>query len=163
MKLWSLAFLLAVSTINTAFADEVELRPLLEETAASTPVLPTNEKAFVDAISKFNKSSIVEQLGEPASSDDVRLKGTDKIVASIWHYHYVNTDADGTYYQTTELDFVDDKVVQVVFLNNEGSDKEAPGQAYEIPPNLPDATAPGHTPKAPPNNEVGDGVPLIEY
>ena len=159
MKLWSLAFLLALN-FNTAFADEVEVRPLSEDAAAaSQPGLPVAEKAFVDAINKFNKKQIVEQLGEPAKADDVRLKGSDKVVASIWHYHYVNTDENGTYYQTTELDFIEDKVVQVVFLNNEGNDNEAPGQTYEVPQGTPQAPAP----EAAPNKELGDGMPLIKY
>ena len=141
-----------------ANADEVEVRPLPEEATVSEPVLPIAEREFVDAISKFDKAAIVAQMGDPATADDVRLKGTDKIVASIWHYHYVNTDKDGTYYQTTELDFVDNKVVQVVFLNNDGSDVEG-GQKYEVPQGKPDAD----TPEASPNKEPGDGVPLIEY
>ena len=158
MKLKLLALLFTLNTLP-AFADDVELRPLSESTAASEPTLPIAEKAFVDAINKFNKKQIVEQLGEPAKADDVRLKGSDKVVASIWHYHYVNTDENGTYYQTTELDFIEDKVVQVVFLNNEGNDNEAPGQTYEVPQGTPQAPAP----EAAPIKELGDGVPLIKY
>ena len=155
MKLRLLALLFTLNTL-TAFADEVEVRPLLID--AASDMLPTQEKAFVDAIKKFDKKSIIEQLGEPAKADDVKLKGTNKVVASIWHYHNINTAEDGTYYPTTELDFVDEKVVQVVFLNNDGSES-ADGQKYEVPQNAPETTAP----EAAPNNELGDGVPLIPY
>jgi hypothetical protein len=48
-------------------------------------------------------------------------------------YHYINTAADGTYYETTELDFIDDKVVMVAFLNNDGAECPDQGQQYEVP------------------------------
>ena len=113
-------------------AEEAETKPLSAE--AIPTELPTTEKAFVAAINKFDKKSIVAQLGEPAKAEDVRLKGSSKVVASIWQYHNINTAEDGTYYQTTELDFIDDKVVQVVFLNNDGVEQDVPGQTYEVPP-----------------------------
>lgn len=97
--------------------------------------IPTEEKAFVAAINKFNKAKIVELLGEPAKADDVKVKGTGKVVASIWHYHNINTDENGKYYPTTELDFVDDSVVQVVFLNNDGSEaNDGAGKKYDTQP-----------------------------
>ncbi|MGQ0442972.1 MAG: hypothetical protein ACT4OH_05930 [Methylophilaceae bacterium] len=135
MKFWSIAGLFLLNTMLsvTSFADEAEVRPLLDEPTSSELSLPTEEKAFVEAINKFDKKTIVELLGEPAKADDVRLKGSDKIVASIWHYHHINTAEDGTYYQTTELDFIDDKVVQVVFLNNDGSETAAQNQTYQVP------------------------------
>jgi len=106
--------------------------------ADAEPTLPTGERAFVDAITEFDRKSIITLLGEPAKADDVKLKGSNKIVASIWHYHYINTNEDGVYYETTELDFIDDKVVQVVFLNNDGSEEaKSEGLAYEIPENKP--------------------------
>lgn len=103
--------------------------------ADETPVseIPTLEKDFVNAIHKFDKSKIIAQFGEPATADDVKIKGSDKVVASIWHYHFINTTADGSYYETTELDFIDDKVVMVVFLNNDGSEGIDGGKKYEMP------------------------------
>lgn len=129
MKIWTVAVLIVTNTLfaNACLADEAQTMPFINE-------IPTDEKAFVDIINKFDKLKIVELLGEPAKAEDVKIKGTDKVVASIWHYHNLNTDADGTYYPTTELDFIDDKVVQVVFLNNDGSEPEAEGQTYEISP-----------------------------
>jgi hypothetical protein len=126
----------ACSTTNTA--DNKSANTTTKTTINKTGSLPTEEKAFVKAIEDLDRKEIIAQLGEPAKADDVRIKGTDKIVASIWHYHYINTGEDGEYYQTTELDFIDNKVVQVVFLNNDGSEeaKDA-GQSYEIPKNKP--------------------------
>ena len=106
------------------------------KTAPTSGNLPLEEKAFVDAINKFDKAKIIAQLGKPAKEDDVKLKDSGKVVASIWQYHNINKAADGTLYPTTELDFVDDKVVQVVFLNNDGSESTNSGQTYEVNPNV---------------------------
>lgn len=104
-----------------------------EETPSSSTEIPISEQDFVKNINKFSKEQIIAQFGEPAQADDVKVKGTGKIVASIWMYHYINTSADGTYYETTELDFIDDKVVMVAFLNNDGAEGPDKGQQYEIP------------------------------
>jgi hypothetical protein len=139
MKKWMLAVSLVASGLfaNISFAEEMQsandpegaqTQPLLTE-------IPTEEKAFVAAINQFNKAKIVELLGEPAKADDVKVKGSGKVVASIWHYHNINTDENGVYYPTTELDFVDDKVVQVVFLNNDGSEaNDGAGKKFEAQP-----------------------------
>lgn len=100
--------------------------------------IPTGERDFVAAINGFDKSKIIAQFGEPAKADDVKIKGSGKIVASIWQYHFINTAADGSYYETTELDFIDDKVVMVVFLNNDGTEATDNGQTYEMPSAKPD-------------------------
>ena len=109
---------------NWAFAD-----PASKEVAE----IPTVEKDFIDAINGFDKAQIIAQFGEPAKADDVKIKGTGKIVASIWQYHFINTSPDGSYYETTELDFIDDKVVTVVFLNNDGSDIDNSAEKFEVP------------------------------
>ena len=146
MKTLPLAALLTSTTFfaSISFADEAKSEPVAGK-------IPTEEKAFVDAINKFDKTKIVAQLGKPAKEDDVKLKDSGKVVASIWQYHNLNTAADGTLYQTTELDFVDDQVVQVVFLNNDGSDATS-GQTYEVPNGqVPEDEVPqGYTPMNPP-------------
>lgn len=106
---------------------------LAEETPANAKEIPIMEQDFIKVINNFSKEQIIAQFGEPAQADDVKIKGTNKIVASIWQYHFINTDAEGTYYETTELDFIDDKVVMVAFLNNDGVDKTEQPQQYEIP------------------------------
>ena len=87
---------------------------------------------------RSDKAKIIAQFGEPAKADDVKVKGSNKVVASIWQYHFINTAPDGTYYETTELDFIDDKVVTVVFLNNDGSEGTDNGQKFEAPTVKPD-------------------------
>ncbi len=119
MKTLLLALLFALST--SAIAE-------VNQAAAE---IPTDEKAFVDSINGFDKSKILEQLGEPSMKNDITNAKTGKMEASIWHYHYLNTDAKGEYYQTTELDFIDDKVVMVVFMNNDG--EELPNNAKPVP------------------------------
>lgn len=88
---------------------------------AAPAEIPTDEHAFVDNIYSYDKAAIVEQFGEPSKKSDI-TDASNEVIASIWHYHFVNTTDDGAYYPTTELDFVGDKVVTVVFMNNDGED-----------------------------------------
>ncbi len=144
MKKWIFAVSIITTSLlaNIGQAEEIpsgqEALGAQTESAQTQPLvteIPTEEKAFVAVINQFNKAKIVELLGEPAKADDVKVKGTGKIVASIWHYHNINTDENGAYYPTTELDFVDDKVVQVVFLNNDGSEaNDGAGKKYDAQP-----------------------------
>lgn len=83
--------------------------------------IPTAEKAFIDSINGFNKAQIRAQFGEPVTIEDIQSP-SGELNASIWQYHHLNTDEKGEYYETTELDFIDDKVVTVVFMNHDGSD-----------------------------------------
>jgi len=104
-----------------------------EEVPGNHSEIPTLEHDFVNSINKFTKEQIIAQFGEPAKADDVKVKTTGKTVASIWQYHFINTAADGTYYETTELDFIDDKVVMVAFMNNDGAEGAESGQQYQVP------------------------------
>lgn len=104
-----------------------------EEIPSNNNNIPTLEQDFVKTINKFTKAEIIAQFGEPAKADDVKIKDSGKIVASIWQYHFINTAADGTYYETTELDFIDDKVVMVAFMNNDGAEGSENGNQYQIP------------------------------
>jgi hypothetical protein len=125
MKNWLMASGLACAVFsNFNYANEISESEISE--------LPTEEHAFVDTIGKLDKAKIIALLGEPSRADDVKLKDSGRVVASIWHYHFINTDVNGTYYETTELDFIDDKVNVVVFLNNDGSDQST-GQTYDVP------------------------------
>jgi hypothetical protein len=131
-----LAFCTACSSVNTKPSDSAQADPTIAAKNEPTVVktLPTEERAFVNAVELLDKKAIVAQLGEPAKADDVKIKGSNRVVASIWHYHNINTDENGVYYQTTELDFIGDKVVQVVFLNNDGSETaESADHTYELP------------------------------
>ncbi len=111
---------------------------IADDAPSTSSEIPTVERDFVNAINGFDKAKIIAQFGEPAKADDVKVKGSSKVVASIWQYHFINTAPDGTYYETTELDFIDDKVVTVVFLNNDGSEGTDNGQKFEAPTVKPD-------------------------
>ena len=118
MRAFLLALFLALS--GTAIADANEAPPQQQEAPAE---IPTAERDFVLSIDKFEKNTILEQLGEPSKRSDIQNPRTGEVVASIWHYHYINTADDrGDYYPTTELDFVGDKVVMVVFMNHDGEE-----------------------------------------
>ena len=121
MKLVIFAFLISLSGV--AFAGT--------QTAKVSTEIPTADKEFVEKINGFDKAKIIEQLGEPSKVEDVQAS-SGKAFASIWQYHYINTNEKGEYYQTTELDFIDDKVVMVVFMNNDG--KEVPADAVKVTP-----------------------------
>lgn len=109
--------LLASLSVTSLFA---------EESPKANTNIPIEERAFVNAIDGFTKEQIVAHFGEPSKADDVKIKGTNRVVASIWQYHNINKSEDGSFYPTTELDFIDDKVVQVVFLNHDGQEVTAP-------------------------------------
>ena len=127
MRTLFLALFLVLSGTAAAEATEAPAADQLQNME-----IPTSEKEFVATINGFEKAKIVEQLGEPSKKDDIKTN-TGRVVASVWHYHFLNTAADGAYYETTELDFVNDKVVMVVFMNSDGT--ELPENAvHEIPP-----------------------------
>lgn len=122
---------------TVSVADEAQIQPLSQDAPVSK-VIPTTEREFANAINRFTKEEIIAQLGEPAKAEDVKLKSSGKVVASIWYYHNINTAPDGSYYLTTELDFIEDKVVQVVYLNNDGSEPQASEKTYDLPEVEPD-------------------------
>ena len=126
MRTLFLALFFALSGTTVAEATE---SPAVDQVQSSD--ISTTEKDFVATINGFEKAKIVEQFGEPSKKDDIKTN-TGRVVASVWHYHFLNTAADGAYYETTELDFVDDKVVMVVFMNNDGTD--FPGNAMQEVP-----------------------------
>lgn len=132
MRTFFLALFLALS--GTAIA-EANSPPATDNNIQPSEI-PTAEKDFVASINRFEKSKIVEQFGEPSKKDDFKTD-TGKVIASVWQYHFLNTTAEGAYYETTELDFVDDKVVMVVFMNNDGSESTDDG-VREIPETKPD-------------------------
>ncbi len=117
---------------SISMADEAQTLPLAPDAPVSKEI-PTTEKEFAAAINRFTKEEIIAQLGEPARAEDVKLKNSGKVVASIWYYHNINTAPDGSYYLTTELDFIEDKVVQVVYLNNDGSEPQENNKTYDLP------------------------------
>ena len=143
-----------------AFAGYAYAQPLPAGEAQRNVEIPTSEKEFVETIKTVDKAQILAELGEPALRDDV--KGPDgEVIASVWHYSYLNTDENGAYYKTTELDFVRDKVVMVVFMNHdvlqgEQAPREEPAAEPELDPSqdpdLLDEIAPEQYPAVPQYN-----------
>lgn len=98
---------------------------------ASDMAIPLNELGFLDRIGKLDKTAIVAQLGEPSLAMDLVQEETGEIAASIWHYHYLNTSETGEYYKTTELNFIDGHVVNVVFsMTDDGETSEEAAADY---------------------------------
>lgn len=117
MKTLLIALLSLVVSANVYADSNVELP------ANDNGNLPSNEKAFVKAIPNFSKDEIIKHLGEPAKKEDFTSEETGEIFASIWEYNSINTDENGNYYASTELDFVGDKVNVVVFMNDNSEKK----------------------------------------
>jgi hypothetical protein len=108
------------------------LSPHLFAKEIDKSTLPVDEKSFIEAISSFNKDEILKALGEPASKEDIKIKSSDQVVGSVWQYHHINTAENGSYYPITELDFLDEFVETVVFINNNGEPSASPSQTYKI-------------------------------
>lgn len=89
--------------------------------ADTSPDLSIKETEFIDKVYGIEKSKILAQFGKPSRSGDIKSE-EDKVIASIWLYHNINTNDQGQYYPTTEIDFVYDKVSTVVFMNSDGED-----------------------------------------
>lgn len=100
---------------------------------AHAEAIPLDEHDFVDAIPKLAPQQVVDLLGEPAESITVTDDRSGNVIGVIWNYTYLNTNDEGDYYSTTELDWVDDKVVNIVFSNGEG-ETEAQSAITECAP-----------------------------
>lgn len=103
---------------------------------AASDEIPLTEQAFVDRMKTADKALIVAHLGEPATAVEVTDEETGLVMGAIWHYHYLNTSDEGEYYKTTELDFVGDRVVTVVFSMSDVSADDTPKVEPELIPQL---------------------------
>jgi hypothetical protein len=124
----ALSFMLfaSISFSNHHVTDKsIETVPLITE-------LPTPYTDFVDAIGMLTPKEIIKLIGEPAKKIDLKMKSSNEIIASTWFYHNLNTDHDGNYFPTTELDIIDGYVESVVFMNNIDENSNIEGQKYDI-------------------------------
>lgn len=129
----SLLLALFLTLSGTAVAEPAEVPPQDQNVPAE---IPTSEKEFINTIDKYSKNTILEQFGEPSKRSDIKHEKTGEVIASIWYYRFLNTSSDdGAYYPTTELDFVGDKVVMVVFMNHDGTEVESEAIAPSPPEN----------------------------
>ena len=94
--------------------------------------LPTPYKKFVEVIGILTADEIIAILGEPAKKIELKMKSSNDIIARTWYYHNINTDDDGSYFPTTELDIVDGYVESVVFMNEVDEDTITEAQKYDV-------------------------------
>tara|TARA_B100000768_G_scaffold161335_1_gene161367 strand:- start:1946 stop:2356 length:411 start_codon:yes stop_codon:yes gene_type:complete len=94
--------------------------------------LPTPYKKFVEVIGILTADEIIAILGEPAQKIELKMKSSDAVIARTWYYHNINTDDDGSYFPTTELDIVDGYVESVVFMNDVDEDTITEAQKYDV-------------------------------
>ena len=112
---------------------------LLSSLATAKDELPLNEHGFVDAIKTMKTTKIAELLGAPSKHYELKDERTGNVIGQVWQYEYLNTSEEGEYYRGTELDIVDDRVVTVVFMNNEEQERASVAPApLEDEPELPE-------------------------
>jgi hypothetical protein len=93
--------------------------------------MPTDYLEFANVIGLLKPEEIVELIGEPAKKLDLKMKSSNEIIASSWYYHNLNTDENGNYFPTTELDIIDGYVESVVFLNDVDENSNFEGQKFD--------------------------------
>jgi len=105
--------------------------PIIEE-------MPTDYLEFANVIGLFKPEEIIDLIGEPAKKLDLKMKSSDEVIASSWYYHNLNTDGNGNYFPTTELDIIDGYVESVVFLNDVDENSNLEGKKFDTkrPDNL---------------------------
>ena len=94
--------------------------------------LPTPYKKFVEVIGILTADEIIAILGEPAQKIELKMKSSDDVIARTWYYHNINTDDDGSYFPTTELDIVDGYVESVVFMNDVDETTIIEAKKYDV-------------------------------
>ena len=93
--------------------------------------MPTDYLEFANVIGLLKPEEIVGLIGEPAKKLDLKMKSSNEIIASSWYYHNLNTDGNGNYFPTTELDIIDGYVESVVFLNDVDENSNFEGQKFD--------------------------------
>ena len=124
----SLFFLLHISMAHTnhhEIVQDVEKELLITE-------IPTEYREFVSVIGLLTPEEIVNIIGDPAKKLDLKMKSSNEVIASTWYYHNLNTDENGKYFPTTELDIIDGYVESVVFMNEVDENSKFEGQKYEV-------------------------------
>ena len=120
-------FLLSIFFISFAHADERQAdveNPIIEE-------MPTDYLEFANVIGLLKPEEIIGLIGEPAKKLDLKMKSSNEVIASSWYYHNLNTDGNGNYFPTTELDIIDGYVESVVFLNDVDENSNFEGKKFD--------------------------------
>ena len=119
--------LLSIFCISFAQADEQKVdveNPIIEE-------MPTDYLEFANVIGLLKPEEIIGLIGEPAKKLDLKMKSSNEVIASSWYYHNLNTDGNGNYFPTTELDIIDGYVESVVFLNDVDENSNFEGKKFD--------------------------------
>ena len=133
--------LFSIFCFSTAFAIDNEAVDADADADASILIIdemPTDYLEFANVIGLLKPEEIVGLIGEPAKKLDLKMKSSNEIIASSWYYHNLNTDGNGNYFPTTELDIIDGYVESVVFLNDVDENSNFEGQKFDTknPDNL---------------------------
>jgi hypothetical protein len=94
--------------------------------------LPTMDIKFVAKIGILTPDEIIMILGEPAKRIELKMKSSNDVIARTWYYHNINTDENGKYFPTTELDIVDGFVESVVFMNEVDETTTIEAKKYDV-------------------------------
>jgi hypothetical protein len=119
--------LLSIFCISFAYADEQQAdveNPIIED-------MPTDYLEFANVIGLLKPEEIIGLIGEPAKKLDLKMKSSNEVIASSWYYHNLNTDGNGNYFPTTELDIIDGYVESVVFLNDVDENSNFEGKKFD--------------------------------
>ena len=120
-------FLLSIFCISFVHAEERQAdveNPIIEE-------MPTDYLEFANVIGLLKPEEIIGLIGEPAKKLDLKMKSSNEVIASSWYYHNLNTDGNGNYFPTTELDIIDGYVESVVFLNDVDENSNFEGKKFD--------------------------------
>ena len=93
--------------------------------------MPTDYLEFANVIGLLKPEEIIGLIGEPAKKLDLKMKSSNEVIASSWYYHNLNTDGNGNYFPTTELDIIDGYVESVVFLNDVDENSNFEGKKFD--------------------------------
>ncbi|MDC0127022.1 hypothetical protein OAI28_01950 [Methylophilaceae bacterium] len=114
-----------------SFANHHENDGAVDENPIMTE-LPTMDIKFVEKIGILTPDEILNILGEPAKRIELKMKSSNDVIARTWYYHNINTDENGRYFPTTELDIVDGYVESVVFMNEVDETTVIEAKKYDV-------------------------------
>ena len=123
--------ILLLFTYTLSFANHHEDDENLIEKPIFTE-LPTMDVRFVEKIGILTLDEIIMILGEPAKRIELKMKSSNDVIARTWYYHNINTDENGRYFPTTELDIVDGYVESVVFMNEVDETTTIEAKKYDV-------------------------------
>ena len=118
-------------TCTFSFADHHAIDEGVKEKPLFTE-LPTLDVRFVERIGILTTDEILNILGEPAKRIELKMKSSNDVIARTWYYHNINTDENGKYFPTTELDIVDGYVESVVFMNDVDETTIIEAKKYDV-------------------------------